>query len=261
MSLVAYAIRTCLLAVLDGTTLAKGRVHDSAVTPIDDMATAGAEPFLVVSTEDESFDVDGWQFLDAERELDIVIEAAVGGLVRFRPEGADDDTLAVEIPHTDAGMESSLNFIGRQIFRQMLDGGAWSDLLREFAFRPKKISVKRGGKAESGTRFAARQYVITTDTIAEPMFGEEPEGAFADLLEMMAEDERFAGDVPVIRALIVGEPLPDWERARIDLGLTYKSLHSLGLGPLFHEEGEPLAQRITIKQPDRVTVVQAEPAP
>ena len=96
--------------------------------------------------------------------------------------------------------------------------------------------------------------------MAEPEFGIEPEGAFARLLAMMEADEYLAKDAPLLRRMIVGDLLPDWRRAQIDIGLTDASYLALGLGPLFRPEGEPLARRFTIAQPGRSDLV-IEPAP
>ena len=261
MSIVAYAIRTCLGAALVGRTLAEDRVYDSAVQPIEEMVRPGARPFLVVSTDDEELDVKGWQALDAPRSLNMVVEVAVGGIVPVTlPESeGGGPAYRIDIPHTDEGLETALNMIGRQIFREIQVGGPWSDLLRDIAFWPRKITVRRGANTEQGVRFAARQYVIQTDCIAEPMFGEEPAGEYARLLAMMATDPRLSGDVPLLEGMIVGEVLPDWRRRQADLGLSAASTLALGLGPFFPADGEPIAQRFTIARRDRASVI--EPVP
>lgn len=250
---VAYAIRTCLGAALVDTTLAGGRVYDSAVQPIEEMIRKEPRPFLVISTDDEELNVNGWDALDAPREMNIVVEIAIGGMTQVDLPEAEGggQALRLDIPHTDEGLETALNMIGRQVFREMQVGGPWSDLLREIAFRPKKITVRRGANTEQGTRFAARQFVITADTIAEPDFGTEPEGTWARLLDMMEGDPRLAGDVRLVRGMIVGDLLPDWRRAQVELGLTDASYRALGLGPLFRPEGEPLATRLITRQTGR----------
>ncbi|KAB1069256.1 hypothetical protein [Methylobacterium planeticum] len=264
MSIIAYAIRTCLGAALVDKTLAQGRVYDSAVQPIEEMVNKqGAKPFIVISTDDEKLEVKGWATLDAPRSINIVIEIAVGGIVQvdIPPEEGGGQALRLDIPHTDEGLETALNMIGRQIWREIQVGGPWSDLLREIAFWPKEISITRGANAEQGIRYAARQYVIQADTIAEPDFGAEPEGSIARLLALMAADPRLSKDVPLLEGMIVGEPLPEWRRRQADLGLSAASYRALGLGPLFAPEGEPLAQRMTIVRPDRTTILEAEPTP
>nr|USU32897.1 hypothetical protein NG677_04135 [Methylobacterium sp. OTU13CASTA1] len=263
MSLVAYAIRTCLGAALVNRTLAEGRVYDSAVQAIDEMIKPGVKPFIVISTDDEEYDLQGWQLLDASRAVNVVIEIAVGGItaVDLPADEGGGQAMRLDIPHTDEGLETSLNMIGRQVFREILVGGPWSDLLRSIVFMPKKMTVRRGANAEGGVRFAARQYVITADTIAEPDFGIEAEGHFARLLDMMRADPRLAGDVPLLETMIVGDVLPDWRRIQADLGLTDASYLALGLGPLFREVGEPLAQRFNLRGQNRATVVEAELAP
>ncbi|GJD88185.1 hypothetical protein BHAOGJBA_1698 [Methylobacterium hispanicum] len=264
MSIVAYAIRTCLGAALVDRTLAEGRVYDSAVQPIAEMIKPGVKPFLVVSTDDEkiSFPSKRWELLDADRTINVVVEVAVGGLtqVEVPAEQGGGTALRLDIPHTDEGLETSLNMIGRQIWREIAVGGPWSDLLKEFACWPKEGAVTRGANTEQGVRYAARQYVFECGTIPEPEFGTEPEGPFATLLEMMAADERLADDVRLVRSMIIGDLLPDWHRAQIELGLTNRSYRALGLGPLFREVGEPLAQRFTYNMAGRSPlIIQAAP--
>lgn len=263
MSLVAYATRTCLGAALVGRTLAGDRVYDSAVQPIEEMVKPEPQPFLVVGTDDEEIMPRGWALLDADRELNFVVEIAIGGMTRIDLPEAEGGgaALRLDIPHTDDGLETTLNMVGRQIMREIMVGGPWSDLLRDITFGLKKVTVRRGANTEQGTRFAARQYVFTADTVAEPDFGAEPKGIWVRLLDLMQADPRLAADVPLIRRMIVGDVLPDWRRVQVDLGLTNRSYRALGLGPLFREVGEPLAQRFTLRGPGRTTAVEAEPTP
>jgi len=257
MSLVAYAIRTCLGAALVGRTLAGDRVYDSAVQPIEEMVKPEPQPFLVVSTDDEEITSTGWKLLDAARELNFVVEVAIGGMTRIDLPAAEGGgaALRLDIPHTDDGLETTLNVVGRQIFRCLQVGGPWSDLLQDITYGLKKITVRRGANTEQGTRFAARQYVFTTDTIAEPEFGAEPDAIWVRLLDLMQADPRLARDAPLIQRMLVGDALPDWRRVQADLGLSSRSLRALGLGPLFPELGEPTAQRFTLRSPDRTTLV------
>jgi len=263
MSLVAYAIRTCLGAALVDRTLAGARVYDSAVQPIEEMVKPEPQPFLVVSTDDEEITSTGWALLDADRELNFVVEIAIGGITKIDLPEAEGGgaALRLDIPHSDEGLETTLNMVGRQIFRELQIGGPWSDLLREITFGLKKVTVRRGANTEQGTRFAARQYVFTADTIAEPEFGAEPEGAWVRLLDLMEANPNLARDVPLVRRMIVGDVLPDWRRVQANYGLTDRSYRAFGLGPLFAGVGEPLAQRFTINGPRRTAIVGAESAP
>ena len=255
--IVAYALRTCLGQILVGKTLAGDRVHDSAVQPIEEMIKADPQPFIVVSTDDEEAEPRGWELLDAKRSINIVVEIAIGGMTRIDlPESeGGGDALRLDIPHTDEGLETTLNMVGRQVYREILVGGEWSDLFRDIAFGLKKVSVRRGANTEQGTRFAARQYVFSADTIAEPDFGAEPEGAFAQLIALMTADEYLAKDAPLLRRMIRGDILADWQRAQVEIGLTNASYRALGLGPLFRPEGEPAATRLTVHQAGRTASI------
>lgn len=260
--IVAYAIRTCLGQALFGKTLAGDRIHDSAVEPLEEMIKPEPQPFIVISTDDEEAEPQGWELLDAKRSINIVVEVAIGGMTKVDLPASEGGgpALRLDIPHTDEGLETTLNMVGRQIYREILVGGEWSDLFRDIAYGLSKVTVRRGANAEQGTRFAARQYVFTADTIAEPDFGTEPEGLFAQMIALMEADPYLAKDVALLRRMIAGDPLPDWHRAQVDLGLTNRSYRALGLGPLFREAGEPVAQRFTLNRPGRdPLVVQAEP--
>nr|USU31112.1 hypothetical protein NG677_17440 [Methylobacterium sp. OTU13CASTA1] len=262
--IVPYALRTCLGQILLGTTLAEDRIFDSAVQPIEELVKAAPEPFIVISTDDEEIErATGWALLDAERTINIVVEIAVGGLTKVEQpvEQGGGQALQLDIPQTDEGLETTLNMIGRQVYREILIGGPWSDLFRDIAFGLKKVSVRRGANTEQGLRFAARQYVFQADTMAEPEFGTEPEGAFARLLAMMEADAYLAKDAPLVRQMIIGDVLPEWRRVQADYGLTDRSYRALGLGPLFTGVGEPLAQRFTINGPRRTAIVEAEAEP
>jgi hypothetical protein len=258
MSIVAYAIRTCLWRALVNETLAGPRVYDSAVESLDEMVQGDPKPFLVISTDDEALTPKGWALSDAEREMTIVIEIAVGGLVEVPPAEGGGEQLS--IPHTDEGLETSLNMIGRQVFRAVQVGGTWADLLREIACRPKKVEVKRGASAE-GIRFAARQYLITTDTIEEPEFGAVPTGVWAAFLTAMRDDPVLADQADMVEGMMIGEQLPEWRRMQADLGMTKAARIAVAHGPIGDIERVFAADELTVVTNGRSRTVVANPLP
>ena len=252
MSLVAYAIRTCLWRALYGETYAEDRVHDSSVAALDEMVSGDARPFLIVSTDDDAFEMTGHDFAAPMRKLDVVIEIVVATVQRVGGDG-EEPGLAISIAETDDGFETLVNFISRQVFRVMQVGeGPFAELFRVFTPGDKRITAKRG--ADTKPRYAARQIVITCDTLAEPDFGVDPEGAWADLIAAMDADEILGPLAADLRKEIVGDARPEWRHLQARLGLTRKSQLALGVGPFLPGEAPApfVAATIESTQGDRI---------
>jgi hypothetical protein len=250
MSLVAFAVRTCLWRALLGKTYAEGRVHDSAVAALDALLSDDPRPFIVVSTDDDSGDVSGHAFSEAPRKLDIVVEIVVASVENVGPPDMPDYQLV--IPATDDGFETVVNFIGRQVMRVIqADDGPFAELFRTFTPGDKRFTSKRG--AETKPRYAARQIVLTCDTLCEPSFGVPPEGVWADLVAAMHADDILAPLAPKFATEITGETLPDWRKLQAAMGWTRAGQFAVGLGPQL--PGEPPADFDTATiEADHVTV-------
>ncbi|MDP2358644.1 MAG: hypothetical protein Q8M31_21675 [Beijerinckiaceae bacterium] len=229
MSLVSLAIRWTLWRALYGKTYAGERVYDSAVAPIEDMVSEEPHPFLTISTEDESGEVSGHDYAEANRTLDINVEIALATELRMsgRP----------NVPHTDEGLEMAINLIGRQVMYVLqADPSPWADLFRWFACSGKKLHTRRGADVEKGIRFAARQVTITVEPIHEPEFGAAPSGVWARLIAEMREDDILSVYADTLHDAIIGEAVPDWRRLIARLGLTNDGASAVGIGPLIPDE-------------------------
>ncbi len=233
MSLVALAARIATVRALSGATLAGSRVYDSAIDPIDQTITEDRAPVLVIITEDDEATPEGRDILNASRQMELVIEVAVASRVAVpNPEAEEDEIQVIEIPHTDAGLEITINLICRQVMRTLLsDQGPWATLWRRIVLAPSKIQSRRGAGSEKGVRFAARQLTITTETLSEPPTGAVATGFWADFLAALEGDAQVSGLAPVIRAEIEGPPLPDWRRFLADLGANPVTARAMGFGP------------------------------
>lgn len=238
MSLAAFALRLSAIQALRGATYAGERVFDSTIDPIDFLAQQERQPFIVVSTEDEEADIEGRDLLYPSRKIALLIEFGLASKV---------DAGDIDIPHTDAGLEASLNIMHRQIMRALTIGGAWADLFREFSPRIEKLVSRRMADApKQGARFALRQVVLTCDTLADPDYGAAPEAgtAWARLLSAMDGDPELADFATVLRDAIIGDPLPSWRRRQAALGISEAGLAAIGLAPVFEhaaEDQEPAA--------------------
>jgi hypothetical protein len=251
MSLTAFAIRTCLWRALYDRTYAETRVHDSEVQPIADMLSVDPKPFLIVSTDDDAGQIEGHRFTEAGRKLDVVIEIVVASVHNVGGDGEPDYKLI--IPATDDGFETTVNFIARQVMRVMqADDSIWADLFRSFTPGNKQMVSKRG--AETKPRYAARQIVITCDTLCEPEFGVDAADEWARLIGVMQEDAILAPYAPVLAAEIRGEAMPQWKRLQAALGTSRAGHAALGLGGLVPGEPSGTFDQATIAG-DHVTVV------
>lgn len=250
MSLVAFAVRTCLWRALLDKTYAEDRVHDSAVAALDALLSDDARPFIVVSTDDDSGEVSGHAFTDAPRKLDVVIEIVVASVENVGPPDAPDYQLV--IPATDDGFETVVNFIGRQVMRVIqADDRPFAELFRALTPGDKRFTSKRG--AETKPRYAARQIVITCDTLCEPAFGEAPSEIWGDLVAAMEADTILAPLAPKLAAEIMGEALPNWRKLQAAMGWTRSGQFAVGLGPQLPGEAPADLVAATIEA-DHITV-------
>lgn len=247
-SLVGMALRMSARRLLDGSTFAGGRVHDSAIAPVDHMVAQGEDQaFIVISTEDEEASgIAGRDVTGGNRKIDLVIEIAIAHAVSAQPEAEGDDPPGPEIvvPATDAGFEVSLSLIGRQAMRALFEqkDSPWADLFKRFCLGVDKISNRRGVGNKDGARFAARQIILTIDCLQEPHFGHEPaEGdPWGDLLAQMSADPELSTLEPLIRQSVTGKPeIAAWDRGRSDQGLTDGGADRIGIGAAGLEGEEP----------------------
>lgn len=240
-SLVSTALRIAARRAISGATFAGQRVHDSAISPIDHMVETGqAEPFIVVSSEDETALIKTRDVTGGDRSIDLVIEVAIAHPVTANADGGSE----IVIPATDAGLELSLSLIVRQVYRALFEqrGNVWADVFARFVLNVEKATNKRGVGNRDGARFAARQLVLTLDTLHEPPFGHVPASGepWGDFLAAMEADDELATLAPLVRQSITGTPtIEDWDRTRSDLGLTEVGSAHIGLrgaGGLISEE-------------------------
>jgi hypothetical protein len=223
VSLIRLAVRVAAVQSLIGRTIAGERVYDSAMAPLDDLVKEDPAPFIIVTTDDDEVDLTGRDLFDGHRSLDLVIEFAIAG----RAQSGE-----TTIPQTDEGLEVTIDVLQRQIARALIDEATvWSGDFKRLCPRFHSVRTRRGASTESGIRFAARQMILTVDTLNDPPIGvaldpAHPIALLADHLE--------AADMPTIAALIraeaAGDLIPDWDRVRVDLGMTKAAADAVGVG-------------------------------
>lgn len=233
MSLIRTAIRIALVRALLNATPAEDRVFDSRIAEIDQAAVEGRKPFIVVTTDDQEGEVEGRGLLSSDQILDVVIETAIATRIVL---SEDEDEGEIVIPDTDAGYELALDIICRRITRTVqFGGGEWGDIFRELVPAFTNMIVRRGADTRSGTKFAARQIVISCRPIFDPI--EPPaEGTPLDrLLTKMDTVAALAGFAAAIRNEIENGP-NDWRIIQRANGWTDAATGMLG--ETEPEEGE-----------------------
>lgn len=238
-SLAAMAMRLSARRLLDGATFAGGRVHDSAIAPIDHMVSAGNdEPFIIISTEDEeATGISARDVTGGDRSVDLVIEIAIAHAVSAQVDGAGGLGSEIVVPATDAGFEVSLSLIGRQVMQALFEqkDSPWDPIFKRFCLGVQKITNRRGVGNKDGARFAARQIILTVDCLQEPHFGHEPTAGepWGDLLAQVESDSELAALSPLIRQSVTGKPeISAWDRDRSDQNLSDVAAGNIGLrGP------------------------------
>lgn len=241
MSLIRYAIRQCAARAVLGATLAEGRVFQSVIDPISAKVTSERAPVLIVNTDDHVQEGDGRDITGGTARLDLVFEVAIAAKVTASGQDGDGDVVTVTIIEADAGLDLTLDLIEHQIIRALVGHGAWAQLFRRFAVAtPKRVS-RRGADA-SGARWAARQIVLTCDTLAEPVGGGElfAGSPWADFIAAMEADDGLAPMAPLIRGILAGDAR-DWMRGASMLGVSEPVTVDLGFGPIVtDEDGQPI---------------------
>lgn len=238
MSLSRLAVRLITVRALTGATLAEDRVFDSAIQSIDQMAKDRREPFIVVLTDDHTTDVTGRDMRHGSDSLDLVIEVAVAQRVEVQVQSGGVAQQVI-IPHTDAGMEIVIDVICQQIMDALMGGTAtWAALWRTFVLKVNRIASRRGAAAEDGTRFAARQLIITCDPLAAPVRGGSIPTPYADFMTVMTSDPEQSGLVPLIRYAMTGDAtLPSEDLIASTLGIDPQTVDFIGMTPIRDSAG------------------------
>lgn len=249
-SLVSLALRIAAVRLLTGATLAEGRVFDSAIAPLDEMIDRDPAPLIVVSTEDERAEIAGRSLIGSNSTVDLVFDVVIASHVTRAiviGDGEEAQQLDTVIPATDGGLEMSLAIMGRQIIRAMTykapHAEGWSEVFKALVPSIKAISSKRGAGATNGMKFSARQITVTVEPVMEPDFGRDPEdgSAFDLFLKAMEADPELADKAAVIRAEIIGEPLPAYRRPFADLVVRDAEAEGLGITSLISPPEEAAA--------------------
>lgn len=235
MSLARLAVRLATVAALRDRTLAGTAISDSAITPLDTLATREPRPFVVVYTDEGEVAVKGRDLLGPDGTFALVLEIGVGAHM------VQEDAWVV--PPTDEGLELTLDVIDRQIRVALVDPESpWAETWRRLVKGVTRLRTRRGAPAKEGVRFAVRQIEMGIQPFAEPPFGPAATGIWAEFLGRLAGDEQLSHLEPVVRGMIEGgAPQPSWAVLQQQLGLTRPELEALHLSHRHDLGEEPIA--------------------
>jgi hypothetical protein len=242
MSLTRLVMRLAAARALRDRTLAGARVFDSAVDPIDQTIAETRQPLLVLTTDEHALDVTGRDLGSGAHRCDLVIEIAIASRVEVPASDGDGGQITIAIPHTDEGMELTLDIMEHQVTRALTrDDTAWSRAWMKLVPRVTQRLSRRGASSENGIRFAARQLVLTCDLVDTPVTGGTiaPNSAWGDVLVLMEADPILANIASLLRAEMDGTSLADWRRAAQTLGVPLEVADQIGIGPVADLDADP----------------------
>ena len=234
MSLTRLAMRVAAARALLDRTLAGARVFDSAVDPIDQAIAETRQPLLVLTTDEHELEVEGRDLGSGNHRCELVIEIAIASRVEVPASGSDGGQVTIAIPHTDEGMELTLDIMEHQVLRALNRAdNPWSSVWMKLVPRITRSLSRRGASAENGVRFAARQLVLSCDLVDTPVSGGgvAPNSAWGELLALMEGDPALSGIASLLRGEIEGELLAEWRRAAEALGVPLEVADQIGIGP------------------------------
>ena len=150
MSLTRLVMRLAAARALRDRTLAGPRVFDSAVDPIDQTIAETRQPLIVLTTDEHELDVTGRDLSSGPHRCDLVIEIAIASRVEVPASDGDGGQISIAIPHTDEGMELTLDIMEHQVTRALTrDDTSWSRAWMKLVPRVTQRLSRRGASAET----------------------------------------------------------------------------------------------------------------
>jgi len=261
MSLTRLVMRLACVQALKGQTLAGTRVFDSAVAPLDLVVEEHRQPLIVVTTDEHEADITGRDLLRGAQTCDLVIEIAIAATASMPSSNEPGEAITIEIPHTDEGMELTLDMLEHQCVAALIrDNTPWATIWMNLVPRVTRRLSRRGASSDHGLRFAARQIVLTCDLVDTPARTADlsDSSAWGLALAAMDADANLARIANMLRAEIDGGGLADWQIIAQSLGLTDVGVRNIGLEPALDENGDPVQLDVVlIDEDDAITTIDA----
>lgn len=262
MSLWRPITRVCAVAALRQRTWAGDRVFDSDKTPLAQAVGQKPQPYISVYTDDDTrSEIEGLQvYMANRRRVALIFEIGVASAVSGPADQNGDPTVIVQFAATDQATEWAVDAVETQLLAALIGDphSEWGELFKQLVGSVAVMPSKRGGKAEGGVRWAARQLIM----VCEPTIFDLAPNVTVDLnhpfrkFATMAAADPTLGVVDiaaVVNSLLAAPVNPDWQQAQGWLGVTKEGLAVRGVGPLIgfgeSDEVEPVMTQWTAQGP------------
>jgi hypothetical protein len=113
-------MRLAAARALRDRTLARARMFDSAVDPIDQTIAENRQPLLVLTTDEHEADITGRDLAGHAQRCDLIIELAIAARVEVPARDDQGSQITMAIPHTDEGIELTLDMMEHQVVSTLM---------------------------------------------------------------------------------------------------------------------------------------------
>lgn len=260
MSIVRACIRVAAVAALRDRGWADVKVFDSDNRPFEAGIKEEPAPYVVVFTDDDNQnEVEGRDVAGSARSLSLVVEFGIAApLPALATDEDPPNTIRVAVPPTDAAYELTLDAIDTAVVNALIldPRSAWGEIIRDLAPRIMSVTGRRGGAADKGVRWAARQRIFEIEPIIDPapgvVLGENhPISKFLAAVAAAPEALDVAGAGTFIEKMLSTSQDWTWRVAQASLGLTVEEVRGIGVAPAVitdDTEAPALADDINLPQ-------------
>jgi hypothetical protein len=238
MSLARMALRISTVIALRDATMAQERVRDSALSQLDAEAVDDLAPVITVSTE-ATERKRGAQMQQTSLVLELALTA------KPRPD-EETDEIVIGFAETDADLDLMLDLFERETLDALArPDSAAADLFRtlcggEAVNSPGSDYSSIRGVGAAGQRLAARQILLTADTLLDPVRG-EPCDWLERFLDLIEDDGEYGAVHGMLSAFLAGSGPGAAFREQARMFLDAAGAKALGLSPLAADEaGAPV---------------------
>lgn len=228
--LIPFAVLASTVCALRGATLVGTNVVEAPLDALEDvLGQFDGRPLLTVLVGHGEKDIEGREILRGDHKLELAIQA-------YLPERCtvDVDGSPVVLDTRGKGIEIAFSAIWRQVTRALLvSDGPWAEIWRQFVLQTPRADSQAFLLQLGETRIAAREFVLTCDTLYEPPFGAPPAGVWADFIAGLRGVEDYGDAIADLIAFEIEAPegLPSWRAIQASLGLTNEAIGAMGLAP------------------------------
>lgn len=246
MSLIRIALRISAVEALKGNTLVGDNIIDSAISVFQTsngevVGIEGDGPFFAVYTDSATTSDVSLKSLASNGLTEIIFETGITtAMMATDDETGESHLVGLEIPATDAAMETSLDLFIRQLGDVLTNpNNEWAQIFSGMVISYNKIDRYRVGNTENDTKLAGQQLKIQAMLIDDPAQRQpiEAESAFGMFLAKAeaSDSDTLKATALMLRGIVSGND-EHWEAVQRRFGMSALELLALGLGPLEQDE-------------------------